>query len=134
MTISTDKQLLDIPMIYDYLHNEAYWAKGRPRHIVERSIEHSLCFGLYVDDRQVGFARVVTDYAIFAWLMDVFILPGHQGKGYGKALVNRILNEPELATVKTWGLKTQDAHALYQQFDFQHLDKPEMFLERKVGG
>lgn len=131
MKVSTDKQQLDLPMIYDFLHHEAYWSKGRNMDIVKRSIEHSLCFGLYDEGQQIGFARVVSDYSIFAWLMDVFVLPSHRGQGGGKLLLEAILQHPELKTVKTWGLKTHDAHLLYQQFGFQQLSIPEHFMELK---
>lgn len=129
MNVSTEKSRLDIDMIYRFLHHEAYWSKGRPLSTVERSIEHSLCFGLYQGTQQIGFARVVTDYAIFAWLMDVFVLPEFRAQGGGKLLLKAIFNHPELQTINTWGLKTHDAHSLYGQFGFSALESPEIHME-----
>ena len=130
MEKSTDKDRLDIDMIYQFLHHEAYWSKGRSLAAVNNSIQHSLCFGGYANGQQIGFARVVSDYTIFAWLMDVFILPTHQGGGAGKQLLQYIFDHPDLRDVKTWGLKTYDAHRLYEQFGFQILAKPEVHMER----
>ena len=128
--ISTDKSKLNPEVIFDYLCNQSYWAKGRSRETVEKSIKNSLCFGVYdAANKQVGFARVVTDYTIFAWLMDVFILPGYQGKGLGKLLMAEIINHKNLQAVKKWGLGTKDAHGLYEQFGFTHLAKPENMME-----
>nr|WP_319270761.1 GNAT family N-acetyltransferase [uncultured Draconibacterium sp.] len=127
--ISTDKQKLDIQLIHNYLSNESYWAKGRSLETVQRSIENSLCFGVYTENSQVGFARVITDYAVFAWLLDVFILPEYQGKGYGKKLVKAIITHPDLQGLRRWGLGTDDAHELYKQFGFTSLQKPENMME-----
>lgn len=128
--ISTDKSKLDIHLIHNYLSKESYWAKDRSIEIVKKSIENSLCFGVYDQDgNQIGFARVVTDYAVFAWVMDVFILPSHKGKGYGKQLMDFIIHHPDLQTLKRWGLATQDAHGLYQQFGFTSLKKPQNLME-----
>lgn len=132
MTVSTDKSQLDLPMIFNFLHHQAYWSKGRSLELVERSIQNSLCFGLYDEDQQIGFARVVTDHAIFAWLMDVFVLPTHRGQGGGKKLLEAILTYPDLGMVKTWGLKTHDAHSLYEQYGFREIDVPQHFMERKI--
>lgn len=100
--ISTDKNLLDVDMIYHYLHDQSYWSKGIPLESVRTSILNSMCFGLYKDDRQVGFARVVTDNATFAYLCDVFILDEHRGWGLSKWLVQTILAHPELQGLKRW--------------------------------
>ena len=127
--ISTNKQKLDIQLIHNYLSNESYWAKGRSLETVQRSIENSLCFGVYTENSQVGFARVITDYAVFAWLLDVFILPEYQGKGYGKKLVKAIITHPDLQGLRRWGLGTDDAHELYKQFGFTSLQKPENMME-----
>ncbi|MEI6948480.1 GNAT family N-acetyltransferase [Paraflavisolibacter sp. H34] len=130
-SISNDKTLLDIDLVWDYLSNRSYWARGRSRETVERSIANSLCFGLYDEQkRQVGFARVATDYAVFAWLMDVFILEDYRGQGLGKLLMQEIFSHPELQEVKRWGLGTLDAHGLYQQFGFRPLSQPERMMER----
>lgn len=127
--ISTDKKKLDIKGIHNYLSNESYWAKGRTLETVQRSIENSLCFGVYSENRQVGFARVITDYAVFAWLLDVFILPEYQGKGYGKKLVEAIMSYNNLQGLRRWGLGTEDAHGLYKQFGFAPLQKPDNMME-----
>ena len=127
--ISTDKKRLDIKVIHNYLSNESYWAKGRTLETVQRSIENSLCFGVYIETKQVGFARVITDYAVFAWLLDVFILPEFQGKGYGKKLMETIVTHNNLQGLRRWGLGTDDAHGLYKQFGFAPLHKPENMME-----
>ena len=128
--ISTDKTKLDVDLIWHFLSNNAYWAQGRSKEIVERSIEHSLCFGVYnANNEQVGFARVISDFAIFAWLMDVFILDACRGKGLGKLLMAEILGSKELQGLKRWGLNTKDAHGLYEQHGFRQLSKPENMME-----
>ena len=130
--ISTDKTRLDIDLIHQYLSKESYWAIGRDIEIVKRSIDNSLCFGLYIDDKQIGFARVVTDYAIFAWIMDVFILKDYRAKGYGKKLMNAIMTHEKLQNLQRWGLGTEDAHGLYEQFGFKPLSKPQNMMEKKI--
>ena len=128
--ISTDKSQLDVDIIFDYLSNHSYWAKGRSMETIEKSIKNSLCFGVYnSENKQVGFARIVSDYAIFAWLMDVFILPGYQGKGLGKLLMTEIMTHEDLQGVKRWGLGTNDAHGLYEKFGFKQLSKPQNMME-----
>ncbi len=129
--ISTDKDKLDINIIYNYLSKESYWAQNRSIDIIKKSIENSLCFGVYRDNSQIGFARIVTDYAIFAWVMDVFILPEYQGKGYGKQLINTIMNHEQLQNLKRWGLNTNDAHGLYNQYGFKPLSNPDIMMELK---
>jgi len=129
--ISTDKSLLDIDLIYNFLANQSYWAQGRSRKTIEKSIQHSLCFGIYnLAHQQVGFARVVTDYAVFAWLMDVFIIEEQRGKALGKYLITEIMNHQDLQGLKRWGLATKDAHGLYEQYGFKPLSKPETMMER----
>ncbi len=127
--ISTDKKRLNTKLIHEFLSQKSYWAKGRNIEIVERSIENSLCFGVYSDNQQIGFARVVTDYAVFAWLLDVFILEAYRGKGYGKLLMNAIMTHEKLQNLQRWGLGTEDAHGLYRQFGFKPLRKPENIME-----
>jgi N-acetylglutamate synthase-like GNAT family acetyltransferase len=128
--VSTDKSQLEVDIILDYLSNHSYWAKGRSRETMEKSIENSLCFGVYdSENKQVGFARIVSDYAIFAWLMDVFILPGYQGKGLGKLLMAEIMTHKDLQGLKRWGLATNDAHGLYEKFGFTQLSKPQNMME-----
>ena len=117
--ISTDKSLLDINAIHQFLSQRSYWARGRTLETVRRSIENSLCIGVYDQNgRMVGFGRVLTDYAVFAYIMDLFILEEHRGKGLGKRLIEQMLNLPELEGVKRWQLATADAHDLYRQFGF----------------
>ena len=131
--ISTDKSKLDVAVVFDYLSKQSYWAKGRSLKTIEKSIEHSLCFGVFDDENnQVGFARVVSDMAVFAWLMDVFILANQRGKGLGKLLIKEIINYPALQDVKKWGLGTKDAHGLYEKFGFKHLAKPANMMELEV--
>ncbi len=128
-TISTDRTRLDRDVIHTWLGERSYWAKGVPRDVVDRSIEHSLCFGVYEGGTQIGFARVVTDYATFAWLADVFILETHRGRGLSKRLVQFIVAHPALQDLRRFLLGTLDAHGLYAQSGFQPLAHPERFME-----
>lgn len=114
--LSTDNAQLDVAVIHQYLSKESYWAQRIPLDVVQRSIDNSLCFGLYHQDTQVGFARVVTDKATFAYLADVFILPEHRGKGLSKWMLGFIHQYPELQGLRRWLLGTLDAHELYKQF------------------
>jgi GNAT superfamily N-acetyltransferase len=126
-TISTDNSRLDVDFIHDYLCNQSYWAKGRSLDIVEQSIQNSLCFGLYKDEQQIGFARVVTDLATFAWLCDVFVAYAYQGRGLGKWLIECIVAHPDLQSAKYIMLATRDAHELYRRYgNFESL----RFLEK----
>ncbi len=126
--ISTDKTLLDVDAIYNYLAKESYWAKGIDKEKVIRSIDNSTCFGVYKDGHQVGFARVVTDKATFAYLADVFITDGFRGLGLSKWLVQTILAHPDLQGLRRWLLATADAHGLYNQFGFIPLTSPERWM------
>lgn len=128
-TISTDKSRLDVPAIHDFLANSSYWAHNVPLSTVQKSIENSLCFGIYAGETQVGFARVITDYAVFAYLADVFVLGAYRGRGLGKWLVACIVSHPELQNLRRWILATKDAHGLYAQYGFNPLSKPERFME-----
>ena len=119
--ISTDSARLDIAAIHGYLSGSAYWAMGRPLEVVRRSIENSLSFGVYKGGAQIGFARVVTDYATFAWLADVFVLPEFRGLGIGKWLIGVIVDHPRLPGLRRWVLATKDAHGLYAQYGFTPL-------------
>ena len=130
ITITKDKSTLDVPMIVNYLQN-SYWAKERTAETIEKTIEHSICFGVYLDGKQIGFARVVSDHAIFAYLMDVFILDEYAGNGYGKQLIHAIMNDPDLVKIENWHLRTLDAHGLYQQFGFTELEFPERSLAKR---
>ncbi len=127
--ISTDPGLLDVPVIHDFLCNRSYWAMGRPLEVVWRSLENSLCFGLYEQRRQIGFTRVVTDRATFAWLADVFVLEGYRGRGLSKWLIECVLGHPDLQGLRRLLLGTRDAHGLYQRFGFTPLVDPTRFLE-----
>lgn len=118
--VSTDKTLLDIDKICEFL-NKSYWANDRPREVVEKSIGNSICFGVFHDDKQVGFARAITDFATFYWICDVFIDETHRGRGLGKKLVQCIVEADELKDLKG-ALATMDAHGLYEQFGFQKDD------------
>ena len=117
--ISTDPARLDRALIHAFLSEHAYWSLGVPSAVVERAIEHSLCFGIYRDGRQIGFGRVVTDQATFAYLADVFVLPEARGQGLSKWLVDVILRQPTLQGLRRWLLATRDAHGLYAQFGFE---------------
>jgi GNAT superfamily N-acetyltransferase len=133
--ISTDQSLLDLKLIHQWLSTEAYWATGRSLDVVSRATENSLSFGLYQvtspgQHRQAGFARVVTDYATFAWVADVFVLPEHRGSGLGKWLMEVILAHPQLQGFRRWVLSTKDAHGLYAQLGFRPLHRPERWMER----
>lgn len=131
-TISTDPALLDVAKIHRYLSEQSYWAQGITRELVERSIKNSLCFGVYSDvsapPQLVGFARAVTDYATFAYMADVFILPGYQGQGLGKWLVVAMLEHPELQSLRRWTLRTEDAHDLYRRFGFDTEQEPQKYM------
>lgn len=129
--ISTDKSKLDIPLIWDYLCNKSYWARGCSSKTVIKSIQNSLCFGIYTNTGdQVAFARVVTDYATFGWIMDVFVLTEYQGMGLGKKLVESIMEYPEFASLRRMGLNTKDAHGLYERFGFRNLADPQIAMEK----
>lgn len=130
--ISTDPDLLDIEFIHQFLSTNAYWALGRSLETVTRAIDNSLNFGLYKSDSQIGFARVVTDYATFAWLADVFVLPEHRGSGLGKWLVETVTSVEELKGLRRWLLATRDAHDLYRQFGFYNLSEPNRWMERSI--
>lgn len=125
--ISTDPARLDLGVIHGFLAG-SYWAKGVPLGVVERSIAHSLCYGVYHESGQVGFARVITDYATFAYLADVFVVEAHRGRGLSKWLVATILAHPELQGLRVWMLATRDAHGLYARFGFAPLDSPDRVM------
>ena len=128
--ISTDKTLLDFELMYKYLNGDSYWAKGIPEERLKNAIENSICFGVYKQNKQVGLARVVTDKATFAYICDVFILPGQRGFGLSKWLMQTIITYPELQGLRRWSLATADAHGLYSQFGFTPLSRPENWMEK----
>jgi len=130
-TISTDKTKLNLEVIHDFLANSSYWAEGRPLDVVRKSIEHSLCFGIYKGTEQAGFARVVTDYVTFAWVCDLFILEEYRGEGLGKWLVEYIVAYPELQGLKNMLLATKDAHEMYRIYgNFEELSEPKKWMHR----
>jgi GNAT superfamily N-acetyltransferase len=122
--VTTDAERLDLEVIHGFLHG-SYWARGVPRDVVERSLRGSLCFGLFEWERQVGFARVVTDSATFAYLADVFVLPSHRGRGLARWLIECVLAHPDLQGLRRFLLFTRDAHSLYARFGFAALTHPE---------
>jgi N-acetylglutamate synthase-like GNAT family acetyltransferase len=127
-TISTDPARLDIDVICDFL-KRAYWANTRPRERTERAIQNSLVFGVYEGDKQIGLARVISDYSIFAYLCDVFIHEDYRAHGLGKWLLQTILEHPDLKDMRRWLLVTNDAHRLYQQFGFTAIEDPERWMQ-----
>jgi GNAT superfamily N-acetyltransferase len=126
--VSTNREFLDLDVVYGFL-TESYWALGIPRDVVARSIENSLCFGVYAETEQVGFARVISDLATYAYVADVFILESHRGHGLGKWLMECIMQHPELQGLRRWSLVTRDAHGLYGQLGFSPLRKPKNYME-----
>jgi N-acetylglutamate synthase-like GNAT family acetyltransferase len=128
--VSTDSARLDIDLIHKFLSIESHWAKGIPRDLVERAIANCIPFAAY-DDRgaMAGFARVVSDQAIFAYIGDVFVLPEHRGKGVSKMIMRSIREHPDLQGLRRWHLTTRDAHTLYEQFGFQELQNPKRHME-----
>jgi GNAT superfamily N-acetyltransferase len=128
--ISTDRDRVDLDSVHAFLSQDAYWSPGVSREVVERSLDNSLCFGLYRDGEQAGFARVVTDRAAIAYLADVFVLPGHRGRGLGTWLVETVLSHPDLQSLRRFFLGTADAHALYARFGFVPVD-PGRMMERR---
>jgi len=131
LTISTDPKRLDVNIISDFLAR-AYWAQGRTRAKLERALKNSLVFGVYDGEQQIGLARVVSDYAIFAYLCDVFIHEDYRAQGISKWLMATVLSHPELQGLRRWALVTLDAHGLYQSFGFMPLSNPEEWMEKLV--
>ena len=128
-TISTEKSRLDIDLIHRYLTSDSYWAKNIPRDIVAASIEHSLCFAAFAENEFAGFARLVTDYATFGYVADVFVLPEHRGRGVAKRIMKAMREHPAVQRLRRWHLVTRDAGALYTQFGFAPLGRPERHME-----
>ncbi len=131
IVVSTDKTKLDVPFLQNFL-KDIYWAAGRTIDEVQTTIDASVCFGIYLDDQQIGFARVITDYVVFAYIMDVFIDEKHRGKGYSSVLIKAMMEEPQLEQVKIWRLATSDAHFLYEKFGFTSLAHPEKMMEKVI--
>lgn len=131
-TISTDKDKLYVEAIHDYLCNRSYWGKGRTIEVVRKCIENSLCFGAYDEnDHFAGFARVVTDYTVFAYLMDLFVLEPYRKRGLGKKLVDHIVNDISFKEIRFWRLDTMDAHELYRKYGFKAPARPERIMEKR---
>lgn len=126
--INSDNSLMDIDAIHSYL-SRSYWAENVPRDIVKKAIRNSLCFGVFHNTVQVGFARLITDSATFAYLADVYILEEHRGKGLSKKLMKEVINHPELQGLRRMVLATADAHTLYEKFGFKPLGEPQKFME-----
>lgn len=134
LEISTDRDRLDIAFIQRFLAEESYWAKTRTIEQTTTAIENSLCFGAYVNGQLVGFGRVVSDYATFAYVGDVFVLTEFRGRGISKALMQAMVDHPRLQGLRRWVLATKDAHGLYEQFEFSELRFPERWMERTAPG
>ena len=128
--ISTDRHRLQVDVIHKYLSEESYWARERTAEQTETAIKNSLPFGVYKGENQIGFARIVTDYATFAYLGDVFILPEYQGIGLSKFLMKTIVEHPDLQNLRRWILATKDAHTLYEKYEFSALKFPERWMEK----
>ena len=128
-SISSDKSRLDLEFVHFYLSTQAYWCLNIPFETFRRSVEHSVCFGVYHGEEQVGFARVITDRATIAYLGDVFVVPEHRGKGLSKELIGAIMTHPDLQGLRRWILLTRDAHGLYEKFGWKPVDHPERYME-----
>lgn len=129
--IKTDIELLDINFIHQFISN-SYWGRGRTKEETETCIKSSLNFGVYVNSKQIGYARVLTDYVTLVYIMDVFLDESYRGKGYAKELMNFILNYKEIKNVKSWRLATKDAHGLYKNFGFKAISQPQNMMERVI--
>jgi GNAT superfamily N-acetyltransferase len=128
-TITTDKDRLDIEAIHDFLSNHAYWCKNIPLDTVKRSVDNSLNFGLFHVNKQIGFARVISDFSTIAYLGDVYVLPEYRGRGLSKWLMEQVMSHPELQGLRRWILLTSSAHGLYEQFGWSEIAKPELYME-----
>jgi len=131
ITVSNDKSKLNVPFIQNFL-KDIYWAAGRTIEEVQTTIDASVCFGIYLNGDQIGFARVITDYVVFGYVMDVFITQEHRGKGYSSILIENMLKDPILKDIQIWRLATSDAHFLYEKFGFKALEHPEKMMEKKI--
>ncbi|TKB97530.1 GNAT family N-acetyltransferase [Pedobacter cryophilus] len=127
--ISTDKSLLDFDFIFNFLNHQSYWAKGISKEKLQMAIQESVCFGIYHEQQQIGFARVISDKSTFAYLADVFIIPAYRKQGLSKWLVQTILAYADFKDLKRWLLATADAHELYKKFGFDSLSQPDRFMQ-----
>ncbi|HMS09547.1 MAG TPA: GNAT family N-acetyltransferase [Pyrinomonadaceae bacterium] len=130
LTTTTDKDRLDLGLIHSFLVEESYWARERSPEQTRTAIENSMCFGVFNGERQIAFARVVSDKATFAYVGDVFVIEEYRGRGIGKMLMQKIVEHPELQGLRRWVLATRDAHGLYEQFEFAPLRHPERWMEK----
>ncbi len=130
LRISTDIREMDIALIHNYLSKQSYWAKGRGKEEVMKSMENAICFAVFDGKEQIGFARLVTDYVVFAWLMDVFVIDEYKSKGVGRFLMDHIMNLPELQEVNGFGLRTKDAHDFYRKYGFHQISEPEIWMQK----
>ena len=130
LVFSIDRELLDISLIHEFLSTQSTWARGISYSTVVKSIANSLCFGVYIESKQVAFARVITDYATFANLVDVIVFPEFRGRGISKQLISYILEYRNLSEIRRFTLATSDAHGLYEKFGFSLLSTPQTFMER----
>ena len=133
-SVSTDRDRLDLVFIHGFLSQESYWVRNISFEKVKKAADHSLNFGLYHQDRQIGYARIITDYSRVAYLADVFIIPGYRGQGLSKWLMEQIMGYPDLQGLRRWILHTSDAHGLYKQFGWTPATKPETYMERYFPG
>ena len=131
ITISTDKEILDIELIHDFISN-SYWGKGRTKEQTVKGINNSMNFGVYVHNKQIGYARVVTDYTFFAYLFDVFLVKSERGKGYATKLMDNIFKNTALKDVRNWKLSTFDAHSFYRKKGFDSLNDPDKIMEKII--
>ena len=131
LKVSTDKGLLETDTVYKFLSERSYWAQGRTREQVEKSIENSICYGLYLEGKQIGFARVITDFAVMYYMCDLFILEANRGNGLGKYLVECIVNTPELKGLKGM-LNTRDAQGLYRKYGFKEIGDPNNCMVKRI--
>lgn len=129
-SVSTDRDRLDMEFIHHFLSQESYWVRGIPFEKVKTAADHSLNFGVYHQDRQIGYARIITDYSRVAYLADVFVIPGYRGQGLSKWLMEQIMGHPDLQGLRRWILHTSDAHGLYEQFGWTAAEKPETYMEQ----
>jgi GNAT superfamily N-acetyltransferase len=133
LSIITDPSRLDLEVIHGFLSRSSYWAVGIPRELVVRALRHSTCFGAFDGNEQVGFARVISDHATFAYVCDVFVLDSHRGRGVGKQLMGAVKSHPDLQGLRRWVLFTRDAHELYRQFGFSEARHPDRLMEIQSG-
>lgn len=129
-SISTDPHLLDVDFVHQFLREESYWAKNIPRAVVQKCIDNALCYGVYDGNKQIGFARVITNFSTMAYLSDIFIIESYRGMGLSKWLMEVIMLHPELQGLRRWILLTLDAHELYKKIGFDHLANPEWYMEK----